>query len=300
MISKNPPLAAQWAIGIYAGASPLRLAPAAGAANPVLSGGDVGDVPAAFVADPFMVREGGLWHMFLEVWNRESRRGELAHAVSRDALRWEYRGVVLREPFHLSYPHVFGWRGEWYMTPETLEAGCIRLYRARRFPHQWECVAELVEGPCADPSPFRFGGRWWLFGCTVPLANDTLRLYHAPRLAGPWREHPASPIVSGDPSRARPAGRVRPWNGGVVRFTQDCTPVYGTGVRAFLVTELSPAAYREEEAAESPVLSPGGSAWSGRGMHHVDAHPLADGSWIACVDGRPLLPPAASREAAGA
>jgi hypothetical protein len=291
--ARTPPLSAQWAIGIYAGATPLRLAPARGAANPVLSHFDVRDVPAAFVADPFMVRDGGLWHMFFEVWNREADRGELAHAVSRDALRWDYHGIVLREPFHLSYPHVFRWRGEWFMTPETLDAGCIRLYRARRFPAEWEHVGELVAGAGADPSPFHWAGRWWLFVCPFPSANDILRLYHAPRLDGPWREHPASPVVAGDERRARPAGRVGLWDGGIVRFAQDCYPNYGTQVRAFRVLELSPAAYREEELPESPVLSPGDSPWSGRGMHHLDAHPLADGSWVACVDGRPPREPEA-------
>jgi hypothetical protein len=286
---RTPPLSAQWAIGIYAGASPLHLAPAA--ANPVLSHLDVSDVPAAFVADPFMAHDGDLWHMLFEVWNRDADRGEIAHAVSRDALRWEYSGVVLREPFHLSYPHFFRWRGETFMTPETLEAGCIRLYRARRFPAEWECVAELVDGVAADPTPFRCDGRWWLFACTPPSANDTLRLYHSRRLTGPWREHPASPIVSGDARRARPAGRVGSWNGSLMRVAQDCYPVYGTRVRAFRITELSPTSYREEEAAESPVLSPGDGGWSGRCMHHLDAHPLPDGRWVACVDGRPHREP---------
>jgi hypothetical protein len=291
--ASTPPLSAQWAIGIYAGASPTRLAPAPGAANPVLSHLDVRDVPAAFVADPFMVRDGGNWHMFFEVWNREAARGELAHAVSRDALRWGYSGIVLREPFHLSYPHVFQWQGEYFMTPETLDAGCIRLYRASRFPAAWECVAELVEGVHADPSPFHWAGRWWLFAGALPFANDTLRLYQAPRLDGPWREHPRSPIVAGDPRRARPAGRVGVWDGSLVRLTQDCYPVYGTRVRAFRVTDLSPSTYDEEELAGSPVLAPGDGTWSARGMHHLDAHPLADGSWVACVDGRPWREPEA-------
>jgi hypothetical protein len=278
----------QWAIGIYAGASPLSLAPAAGAANPVLRGTALRNLPAAaFVADPFMLRQGDLWHMFFEVWNEDTGRGEIAHATSRDARRWDCTGVVLRESFHLSYPHVFNWQGDCYMTPETLGAGCIRLYRARRFPDRWECAAELVAGALADPTPCRFDGRWWLFACPNPATHDALALYGAARLEGPWQEHPASPIVTGDARRARPAGRVTPWNGGLLRFAQDCYPAYGTGVRALRVTEISPDAYREEEAAESPVLAPGEAPWCAQGMHHLDAHLLPDGSWIACVDGRP-------------
>ena len=293
--------AAQWAIGILAGPSPLQLAPMGGAANPVLRGSSLRGVHAGFVADPFMVRQGDLWHMFFELWNEESGRGEIGHASSLDGRRWDFGGVVLREAFHLSYPHVFHWQGDCYMTPETLGAGCVRLYRARRFPDRWECAAEIIPGGCADPTPFRFDGRWWLFACSNAATHDVLDLYGAERLEGPWHRHPANPIVSGDARRSRPAGRVAAWNGGLLRFAQDCVPAYGTAVRAFHVTTLTPTAYRDEEALENPVLAPGSVAWCARGMHHVDAHLLPDGSWIACVDGRPAAPggPEAPR-AAGA
>ena len=36
---------------------------------------------------------------------------------------------------------------------------------------------------------------------------------------------------------------------------------------------------------ESPILTPSGAGWNGLCMHHIDAHRLDDGSWIACVDG---------------
>src|SRR6476659_4855632 len=50
----------KWSIAMYAGESPLRLRPAPGASNPVLSAADVTDAPARFVADPFMVKVDGL------------------------------------------------------------------------------------------------------------------------------------------------------------------------------------------------------------------------------------------------
>src|ERR1700686_2907713 len=67
----------KWSIAIYAGESPLRLASAPGASNPVLSAGDVTDVPARFVADPFMLRVDGRWHMFFAVLNNQSNKGEI-------------------------------------------------------------------------------------------------------------------------------------------------------------------------------------------------------------------------------
>lgn len=276
----------QWSVGLYAGRSPLTLAPLAGVPNPVLSAADVTDVPAGFVADPFLLRRGGGWHLFCEVLNRESGRGEIALATSGDGRRWTYERVVLREPFHLSYPHVFVVGDEVFMVPETLSAGAVRLYRAASFPAGWEYLGDLLRGGFADPSPVLWEGRWWLFACSAPYRHDELRLFFADRLEGPWREHPRSPVVTGDRRRARPAGRVVRWEGRLLRFAQDCLPVYGSGVRVFDILALDAEEYWEMEVAGSPILEAAGSGWNGAGMHHVDAHPDGEGGWLAAVDGR--------------
>jgi hypothetical protein len=269
---------------MYAGESPLRIAPAPGASVPVLSAEHVTDVPARFVADPFMVRVDGLWHMFFEVLNNQPNKGEIGRATSRDGIKWQYERIVLQEPFHLSYPYVFQWKDDFYMTPETLGANAARLYRAARFPDEWTYVKDLVPGQHADPSIFFFDKKWWLFTCPNPYKHDTLSLYSAADPASNWTEHPSSPLISGDKSMARPAGRVLHYDGKLVRFTQDCYPTYGRQVRAFEITELTTTTYKEHEAADSPVLSPGSSGWNASGMHHVDAHRV-EGSWLACVDG---------------
>jgi hypothetical protein len=275
-----------WSIGIYTGPSPFELSPAPGIENPVLSGASVTDIPAEFVADPFMVREDGLWHMFFEVLNGESRQGEIGWATSSDALRWEYRKIVLAEPFHLSYPYVFAWQGAYYMVPESLVPGAIRLYRADPFPERWVHVQDLAGVTAADPSLFRFQDRWWMYLCPTPHEHDSLALYHADRLEGPWEAHAKSPLFQTEPCISRPAGRVLVQDGGdpaVIRLAQDCRPRYGTRVRAFEVSRLTTEEYEETERGF--LLEPSGSGWNGMRMHHADAHPLPDGTWIACVDG---------------
>ena len=64
--------------------------------------------------------------------------------------------MVLREPFHLSFPHVFSFDDEVFMVPETLGAGAVRLYRAIDFPDRWELAGELVRGDFADPALVRW------------------------------------------------------------------------------------------------------------------------------------------------
>jgi hypothetical protein len=274
-----------WSIAIYTGDSPLSLSSPLGLENPVLRREHINDIRAAFVADPFMVQEDGQWWMFFEALNAETHCGEIGVAASRDGLTWQYLGVALREPFHLSYPCIFAWEGEYHMVPETYDLQCIQLYRAEQFPMVWKRVAPLVQGAFADATIFRHEDRWWMFACSRPGPNDELCLFHAADLRGPWMAHRNNPLVTGDPRRARPAGRVTHSNGGLIRFAQDCVPHYGTQVRAFEISELTPKRYQEKEVPESPILFTG-STWNKNGMHHLDPHRTADGRWIACVDGR--------------
>jgi hypothetical protein len=173
------------------------------------------------------------------------------------------------------------------MVPESYQAGEVRLYRAEHFPETWSYIATLLRGPYfADTSVYRYGERWWCFTEASPdFSHDVLRLFFATDLQGPWHEHPCSPLHERNPHMARPAGRVVVQDEHVLRFTQDCAPVYGTLVRAFEVTRLSTTHYVERSVSAVPVLQGSGAGWNAAGMHHLDPHRLPDGSWIACVDG---------------
>src|SRR5690348_9575766 len=114
-----------WSIGLYRGENPLVLEPFG--ANPILTAASVTDVKASFVADPFHLSLGAMRYLFFEVYNAERKRGEIAYATSDDGIAWTYRSVVLREPFHLSYPCVIRDGDDVFMIPETRECESIRL-----------------------------------------------------------------------------------------------------------------------------------------------------------------------------
>ncbi len=274
-----------WSIGIYTGSSPVALVPALGIKNPVLTRDDVTDVCALMVADPFMIRVASTWYMFFELYNRRSH-GEIGCATSPDGFRWTYQRVVLAEPYHLSYPYVFEWQGEYYMVPESVRANEVRLYRARRFPDQWDYIGTVLKGHgYADCSFLRHDDRWWMWAESSQGRCDTLRLFSATDLLGPWEEHPCSPLIEWNPHLARPAGRMVSVDGRLVRFAQNGFPDYGTEVRAVEITELSQATYAERPLGQDAILTPSGAGWNQHGMHHVDAHRLDNGQWIASVDG---------------
>lgn len=286
-----PDKSCQWSIGIYTGSSPFDLKSPPDIKNPVLSRRDVTDVRAGFIADPFMIQVEQTWYMFFEVFNNETSRGEIGLATSPDGKKWNYEKIVIAEPFHLSYPHVFEWMGEYYLIPESFQDASIRLYKASKFPTDWQFVGNLMSGGIfLDASLIRYADKWWLFTETNPEHKyDTLRLFYADDLLGNWQEHPLSPIIQGNAHIARPAGRVIMHNHQIIRYTQDCDPDYGIQVRAFAIDELSTTTYHEQEVSPNPVLVPSGQGWNGSGMHHIDPHQLHDGTWIACVDGRVLI-----------
>lgn len=299
LLVRRPEPEQEWSIAVCHVPELWRLN-AALPAEPTLSAADVGGIAAAGVADPFLLRRPDGWHLFFEVENWRSWKGEIGHATSTDGRRWTVRGIVLSEPFHLSYPQVFVHDGAVYMVPESAQAGTVRLYRARRFPDDWEHVGDLLAGAAfADPTLLFHGGRWWLFTETSAARHDTLRLFQAAALAGPWSEHPRSPVIAGDPTVARPAGRIVAADGRLLRSAQDCTPAYGSAVRLRAITALSPTGYAEADAIPGAFLgaATGGGAdrapgadgadapWNAAGMHHLDAVPLPGGGWLAAVDG---------------
>ena len=132
------------------GPDPFRLEPRPGCEGPCLSPEHVTDVPAATTADPFIFAAPDGLHLFFEVWDTDRHRGVIAHAYGAELGEWSYDRVVLVEPWHLSYPHVFAWGGEIWMIPESRQAERVNLYRSTKFPHGWEFERVLIEGNFAD------------------------------------------------------------------------------------------------------------------------------------------------------
>lgn len=275
----------RWAIGIYTGTSPYNFNLPKNIKNPVLTAMDVTDVRAKFIADPFMIREKSRWYMFFEVMNQASGKGEIGFAFSDDGMHWDYRQIVLREPFHLSYPYVFMWENDFYMIPESSSKKSIRLYKATHFPDKWEFVQDLLAGShFMDSSIFYYSNTWWLFTCTS-TNSDLLKLFYAGDLEGPWFEHPSNPIVAQDAHIARPCGRALVWGDRIIRYAQDDYPNYGNQVHAFEITKLTLTDYQEIKCPIDPILKAIGRGWNKNGMHNIDPHFLGEDKWVACVDG---------------
>jgi hypothetical protein len=277
-----------WELGILEGPSPLEL-PSGDGARRLLEPELLVDLGLVAAADPFGLHHGGRWWVLFEAVPEVGRRGRVDAVVSDDLVTWQHAGTLLEEPFHVSYPCVIADdSGEVCLVPETSAIGEVRLYRTPALPGRFSLDRVLLKGRAfKDSTVFRHGGRWWMLSETSARhTNDELRLYGADDLAGPWAEHPASPVVVGDASIARPAGPPVVVDGRLFRFAQDCSGGYGRRVLAVEITELTPGAYAERRLGEPLLPSEHPSGWRPRAMHHLDAHAIGRG-WVSFVDGRP-------------
>lgn len=202
-----------------------------------------------FYADPFLFEHAGRTFLFFEDFGYETRRGVVAVAeVLPDGSTTRPR-VVLDAPFHLSYPQVFEYAGTIYMLPETSADRSVTLYEAVAFPNEWRRARVLISGvDASDATLHRAGdGSWWLFASIARFGGssvDTLSLFHADRLDGPWTAHPMNPVKN-DARSARPAGPFAVEGGRLFRPTQDCSAVYGGALTWCVVEALTRTEFRE-------------------------------------------------------
>lgn len=209
-------------------------------------------------ADPFVVTAQGRRLLFVEEMADPKRNNANIACVELSGGGACRLGIALDEPGHLSFPQVFEWDGQWYMTVESSYERRVSLYRSRGFPLQWERMVDLVTGRvCVDPTLHHHDGRWYLFANVSENGNSTadeLFLFVSEALQGPYAPHPASPIVS-DVRRARMAGRLFHHDGRLIRPAQDCGPGYGNAIVFNEVLELGPGVYRERQLSRlAPYL----------------------------------------------
>ena len=199
-------------------------------------------------ADPFPVDHDGARHVFFEEWSPATRKGRIALLTRTADGTWGDARIILERDVHLSYPFVFEWQGEWYLMPEAMAGRTLDLYRATDFPTGWTFDRHLMEDVrVADATIAEIDGAWWMFASIAPegAANtDELHLFGGPGPLGPWRAHPANPVVS-DVRSARPAGRPFRHDGAWYRPSQDCSRRYGRAIVLSRIERLDPTGYEE-------------------------------------------------------
>ncbi len=208
--------------------------------------------PFTYLADPFGLWRDGQLYLFAETYDYRTRIGGIDVLRLDAQLNLIDRSTCLREPWHLSYPFLIEADGETYMLPEAHKSGTMKLYRARRFPYDWEPVATIaLDSPAIDASPIFFEGLWWIFYAPSYDLGAKMGVMHAAwaeKLTGPWHPHPLNPLRQ-DLAGARPGGTPMIVDGKIIIPLQDCSRTYGGAIKLLRIERLSPAAFEAQLCA---------------------------------------------------
>ena len=209
--------------------------------------------PVLFQADSFLFVKGDELFLFYELQHWDDP-GVIAMVKTRDLRSWTAPVIVLRQPFHLSFPYVFEDNGQVYMVPESQESDAIHLFKAddagltsfskvRTLLHQerkngihYNYNDSHIYAKDGTYYLFTSYQRDWLYYQELYVTDDLLH--------GEFRRHPASPICTSN-EFGRNGGSLITIDGRLLRVTQDCHQDYGTNVSLMEISRLSPTEYEE-------------------------------------------------------
>ena len=209
-----------------------------------------------FYADPFITDYFGEPIIFFEYWFDKEHRGNISYAYLRDikSSKEEVSNpavhTALNLSTHLSYPHLFEYKGTLYMIPENYQSHTISLYKSNGSPDKWEKVSTFVDNfDGVDTNVFEFDGKWWMFSTLriegTPSENSDLYIWYSDNPLGGWIPHKMNPIKYSEPV-ARGAGKPFMADGKLYRPAQDCTRTYGGELLIKEITKLTPDEFEEK------------------------------------------------------
>lgn len=208
-----------------------------------------------FWADPCVIFKDDKYFIFLEELIYKEGKGHLSVMEMDKKGVYSVAKVILKKPYHLSYPFVFDHEGEYYMIPESEENSTIQLYHSVKFPYEWEFKMNLMENVKAvDTTIFVKDNKFWMFTNIIEINgspfSDELYLFSSDNLfSTTWESHPSNPIVS-DVKSARPAGKLFFHNEKLYRPSQDCSYKYGYSTVINEVLVFNENEYKETRITE--------------------------------------------------
>jgi hypothetical protein len=236
-----------------------------------------------FLADPFPIEWRGKKYLFAEDFDHLKGKGVIS-VIPFDANGPCSDPVpVLEEPWHLSYPFLYQDETGIWMAPESSEKRELNIYRATDFPNQWVKEATLLHDvSVADATILRHAGRFWMFATEFRSgrSTDSLSIFVADRLLGPWRPHLKNPVLL-DVAAARSGGNVVVRDGRLWRPVQDCRTRYGGALGLAEIVELDEGSYCQTVRTELRPCA----AWPGRRLHTLNR-----AGNLECIDGSANLP----------
>jgi len=204
-----------------------------------------------FWADPFIVNKDSSNFVFVEELYYKDGVGTINCLEFRDGELLS-NDVVLKKPYHLSYPFIFRHDDTYFMCPETSNNRTIDVYRCVDFPLKWEHQQTLMDDIYAcETSIHELNGKWWLFTNIARNSfnecNYELHLFSSDDPLGrDWVPHPLNPVVQ-DAGRARNGGGVMTLDNQLYRMAQGLDGrTYGSNFIVNRIVTLNETEYEEK------------------------------------------------------
>lgn len=202
-----------------------------------------------FWADPFVLKRDNKIYIFVEEMIFGSKPAHISCLVVENDKIIEQQ-IVIKEPYHLSYPQLIVIDDNLYMIPESTQNRSLNLYRCVDFPFKWEFEKFIFENEeLHDATIIKKNNTWWLFATKSPhggiLPWDELFIYYSDNIDGKWHPHECNPVLS-DVRKARPGGSLFTVNGELYRPSQNCGGAYGKALKINKVKNLTQNVFLEE------------------------------------------------------
>lgn len=197
-------------------------------------------------------------------------------------MTYEYEGIVLNEPYHLSFPQVFKHKGQFYMLPETKQSNHVVLFKAKNFPFEWEISDTLIYNrKLEDPAILLSTDLNIISASEVSTLSQYV--FTSDSLTGEWKEYLNYDIRRGNETRA----------GGIFFQVEDdwYLPLqnnemgYGTGLWIFKIVNIGNK-LSFTEVSNKHLGSTESISWFGTGMHHLSINKMGDNSFYVVYDGK--------------
>lgn len=189
-----------------------------------------------WIADPILVFVDGERYIFVEAYEKKRGKAAIGYYHFEDD-KPIYKGLIIENSYHMSYPCVFEHDGTYYMIPESSANNSITLYKAEHFPDKWVKDKDLIaEEKYVDSTVISNGNKtilisyrstkkgWELVQFALDMENKKLT--------------EESKVFYGE-NIGRPAGYVFDGN---MRPAQDCRRKYGENLLIYEVNSLQPYA----------------------------------------------------------
>lgn len=196
----------------------------------------IAEAPAnQWCADPFVYEVNGEHYIFVEQYRVDRDKGCIGYYIFENGIPVN-KGIIIENTYHMSYPDVFEYNGQYYMIPESSANSTVDLYVAEHFPDKWRKVKSLITGEkYVDSTVYQDGDNYYLISYSMIGGYEV----HVFALNMETKELTLLSKKRYKNNVARPGGRLYMENGKLMRPAQDCSRKYGESLIIYEVDDLN-------------------------------------------------------------